>query len=296
MKTVIVLGDLNVDIILSGIQDDISFGKEVLATNHVKKVGGSAANVASMLSMNGCPTQLFGQVGNDFDGKYLLQSLRESGVKIETISCSVSEPTGITVSLTYSHDRMYISHLGTVASTKLEDLQDGYLIAGAHLHLTSYFLQKGLQPSMGELLQQAKQTGMSTSLDPGGDPSGEWDISCLEKFFQYLDWFMPNADEIMAITKTQEVGKAIDIFSHEVMGVVVKTGADGAIVRHKGTIEHYPGITVKAIDTTCAGDCFDAGFLYGLSNENSVSEAVSLGNKYGAQAVSCVGLPQQKIL
>src|SRR3990172_1542506 len=121
-----------------------------------------------------------------------------------TIAWSDRQPTGITVSLTYPHDRMYVSHLGTVASTTLDDLPRGYLCPGAHLHLASYFLQKGLQPSVGRLLKEAKEIGMTTSLDPGGDPSRQWDASGLKESFRYLDWFLPNADEIRAITETKD--------------------------------------------------------------------------------------------
>ena len=295
MKTVIVLGDVNIDIILSGMRSAPAIGKEILADSSVMELGGSAANVAAMLALNGCPVRLFGCVGNDSNGKYLINSLKEFAVDADTISIADDEPTGITVSLTYPHERMYISHLGTVASTKLENFPDGYLCEGSHLHLSSYFLQEGLKASVGDLLIRAKDVGMTTSLDPGSDPSGEWDISGLQAYLQYLDWFMPNADEIRAVAGSPNIEDAITNFAQDVTGIVVKMGSQGAITRYKGNVEHWPGLNVEAIDTTCAGDCFDAGFLYSITCGNPLSKAVLMGNRYGAQSVLNIGLPRQAI-
>ncbi len=295
MKTVIVLGDLNIDIILSGIEKYPAPGREILAKEHVIKAGGSAANVASMLAVNGCPVQLFSQAGSDPFGRYAVESLKKYGLNTDKITFSKKDATGITVSLTYPDDRIYITYTGAVASMRLEDIKHGYISRGSHLHLASYFLQKELRPSIGRLLKRAKKNGMSTSIDPGGDPSGEWVMSNLVECFQYLDWFLPNADEIKGMTGTGDIHRAVRDFPC-VKGLVVKTGPDGAITRYMGEIRHHPGYTVKITDTTCAGDCFDAGFLYGITTGRSFSEAVDLGNKFGARAVSCTGLPPGRII
>lgn len=295
MKPIVILGDINIDIILSGMRSSPVLGREILAKCSVMELGGSAANVAAMLAMNSCPVRFFASVGNDSNGRYLINCLKEFHIDTDTITIADDEPTGITVSLTYPHERMYISHLGTVASTKLETFSDGYLCKGSHLHLSSYFLQKGLKTSVGCLLRQAKEIGMTTSLDPGGDPSDEWDINGLHAYLQYLDWFMPNADEIKAVTKTCSIDDAVINFSQEVTGVIVKMGPQGAMTRYKGKVEKWPGLGRQAIDTTCAGDCFNAGFLYGLTSGNPLPKAVYMGNQYGAQSVLNVGLPRQKI-
>jgi sugar/nucleoside kinase (ribokinase family) len=304
MKTVVVLGDLNIDIILSGVHKYPSPGKEILARRHVIKPGGSGANVASMLAVNRHPVKFFSLIGNDAHGKYIVEELKKYSLEVDKINFTDKQATGMTVSLTYPDDRMYITSPGTVSAAKLEDLARGYIIKGAHLHLTSYFLQRGLKPSVGKLIKDAKQNGMTTSLDPGGEPGGdpgvshgkitykEWDISGLREYLTYLDWFLPNEDEITAITGTSNTYEALLVFPDET-DVVVKKGAYGATARFKGSIEDFPGLKVDVVDTTCAGDCFDAGFLYSFCRGGSLSEAVSLGNKYGAHAVSCVGLPLQ---
>ncbi len=271
-----------------------SLGEEIFAENRIIKAGGSAANVAFVLVSNGWPVKLFSSLGKDPQGQFILKSLKEHGLDATTISCC-DDPTGITISLSYPNDRMYVSYPGTVATTTLDMLPDGYLSKGDHLHLAAYFLQKAMKPDIGPLLKKAKKAGMSTSLDPGGDPINQWDISELEPYLQYLDWFMPNLDEILAITKTNDLEQAITAFPAQTLGIVVKAGSQGAIIRCNGRVEHYPTQTVNAIDTTCAGDCFNAAFLLASCQGKPVEEAVQIGNLFGGLSVCCVGLPDEKI-
>jgi sugar/nucleoside kinase (ribokinase family) len=295
MKTVYIIGDLNLDIILAGIEELPTLGREIIARDHIMKAGGSAANVAAVLSMSGCPVRFFSRVGKDIEGSFVVKHLNQLGVKTEGITYADEERTGVTVALTYPQDRIYITHAGTVASTKLEDFHGSYLSADGHLHLASFFLQTGLGPSMGEILKRAKGCGMSTSLDPGGDTSRKWDMSSLGHALCSIDWFLPNREELLGITKTKDIQKALKIFPKEVQGVVVKSGGEGAFVRFKGQIEHFPAFSVKVVDASCAGDCFDAGFIYGLVRGDSFIEAVKLGNRFGAEAVSTLGLPHLSI-
>jgi sugar/nucleoside kinase (ribokinase family) len=295
MKTVNVLGDLNLDIILSGIGSYPSLGREILAQNRVLKAGGSAANVAMMLAVNDVPVRFFCRVGKDFAGEFVVKILEEYGVNTDTVCFSEYETTGVTVSLAYPDDRMYVTFPGTVSSTKPEELKGTYIREGEHLHLASYFLQEGLAPYMGVMLKDAKKAGMSTSLDPGGDPSGKWDVKGLQPYFQYIDWFFPNSDELLGFTRAESLEDALKFFPGEVTGIIVKAGDQGAFTRYHGKTRHFPAVAVEVIDTTCAGDCFDAGFLYGISSGASFSDAVNLGNRFGAHAVSTLGLPFHRI-
>jgi len=290
-----VLGDLNLDIVLSGLEEFPSFGNERLASGCAMKPGGSAANVAIMLAINGCPVRLFAQVGNDQAGEFLMKSIEAYGLDSKSISLSTQAATGLTVSLTFPEDRMYITYPGSVAATSLEELVNRYIEQHGHLHLTSFFLQASLRKDIGEVLRKAKAADMSTSLDPGGDVNDTWDISDLKLCLQHLDYFMPNSDEICAMTGRENVKDALHAFPEEARTVIVKAGAQGALTRCNGIVETYSAIPVSTVDVTCAGDCFDAGFLYGLYAGNTFQEAVQKGLQFGAQAVATLGLPTEKI-
>jgi len=295
MKTIIVLGDLNVDLIFSGLESAPAPGREILADNYRLKIGGSAANTACMLSRANCPVSFYGVVGNDFFGRWLIAEIEKYGIDSKTIRLENGRQTGVTVALTYPSDRMYMTNSGTVAAATMEDMPGSYLSRGKHLHLAAYFLQKKLKPSIGPLLHRAKMAGMTTSLDPGCDQDNEWDLSGLDPFWSDLDFFLPNADELHAMSGIDDTERSLASFPPpSAKCVVVKAGAQGAFLRNNGGIEKYPAADkTEAIDTSCAGDCFNAGFLLAINRGDSMADAVRLGNKFGATAVACVGLPEK---
>ena len=86
-------------------------------------------------------------------------------------------------------------------------------------------------------------------------------------------------------------------FAPELPGIVVKAGSEGAYLRHgdDNTIMHFPSQATDVIDTTCAGDAFNAGFLMALSLSYSPEKAVVLGNRFGAACSSVMGLPCDKV-
>jgi sugar/nucleoside kinase (ribokinase family) len=119
-----------------------------------------------------------------------------------------------------------------------------------------------------------------------------WDISALEPFFECLDWLMPNDAEIGAVTSTRRIEDALQAISQQIAGVIVKAGSNGIFTRYRQTIKHRPvPREVSVVDTTCAGDCCDAGFLLGLWQGLDFDRAVAQANEYGGRAVACIGLP-----
>jgi sugar/nucleoside kinase (ribokinase family) len=295
MKNLVVLGDVNLDIIFSEMEELPALGHEIEAGNCTFKPGGSAANVAMMLALNSHPVRFFGEVGRDWAGRLVMDGLRGYGLNVDGVSLSEKAPTGITVSLTYPGDRMYVTFPGTTGDTALQHAGRGCLKGGVHLHLASFFLMRGMRKQMGRLLRKAKAAGVNTSLDPGGDPSGAWDISDLEDSLQYVDFLLPNADEIRGLTGRDDLVGALSAFPESARCIVVKAGGEGALTRYHGSIERHRGFAVDVVDTTCAGDCFDAGFLYGWLRGEDIKRCVWWGNLFGAQAVSTLGLPDRTI-
>jgi sugar/nucleoside kinase (ribokinase family) len=290
-RGIVAIGDLNLDLLFSGLQALPAPGREVLAERCTWKPGGSCANTAMILKGIGWPVWLYGRIGDDRVGDEIVRRLAEMEFDTSTISRVSGIPTGITVALNSTEDRAYVTAPGAVSSLVLDDLKPGYIRAGAHLHLASFFLQLALQAQVGPLLVQAKRAGMSTSLDPGHDPTGKWDLTVLEPFWSSLDWFLPNAQELSAITGVGSPEGALRRFSHRVKGVVVKNGPLGALVRFEGQFHVCEVAQTRVVDPSCAGDSFNAGFLAGVCGGLSVEQAVQYGNALGAAAVSTVGLP-----
>ncbi|HEX2905785.1 MAG TPA: PfkB family carbohydrate kinase, partial [Phototrophicaceae bacterium] len=106
-----------------------------------------------------------------------------------------------------------------------------------------------------------------------------------------VDIFMPNAREARLITETGDVAEAVQKLTERAKLVVVKDGANGAWVGQGGEILHAPAIAVgPVVDTTGAGDCFNAGFLYGQVVEGApLATSARYGNICGGLSVTAVG-------
>jgi 2-dehydro-3-deoxygluconokinase len=100
---------------------------------------------------------------------------------------------------------------------------------------------------------------------------------------------------MLGITRKGNIEEALQRFPEEVACVIVKAGEEGVFTRIKCKIEHHPALPVEVVDKTCAGDCYDAGFLYGISKGLPLNEAIELGKRFGAEAVSVLGLPMHRI-
>jgi sugar/nucleoside kinase (ribokinase family) len=317
MKTTVIVGDLNVDVVLPKMERMPSPGEELFFDRFALKAGGSAANTAITLARAGCPARLFARVGTDGGAAFLVEELRSSGVDISFVRMDPAASTGITVSLPFpgTAERAYLTYPGSLSESGIGDIfvdatgdrerkESGWSIPGGHLHLASFFIQEKLRNDVGPLLKDPKRDGMTTSLDPGRTAVKQpenasivgraepWDLSPLSPYFEYLDWFMPNGGELGGITGTADAGRALETLSTYLNGVVVKLGAEGALIRHGGTVKAVPAPVAYPLDTTCAGDCFDAGFLCGLSMGLPIEKTAELGNRFGALAVSCLGLPE----
>jgi sugar/nucleoside kinase (ribokinase family) len=298
MNEIVVLGDLCWDVYLGGMKRFPEMGAEVFAADGSMKPGGSAANTAMVLALCDCPVDLYSVVGDDSAGSRISQDLKMYGIDTSRISHMHGQQTGFTVVLSYQEkqERMLATSPGTLDKAGLDDFFPGYLKKGAHLHLSSYFIQARLAPEIGGLLELAKIEGMTTSLDPGHDPAGEWDISGLKPYLHNLDWFLPNEIEFMSITGGENLLGALEDSGLDPAGIVVKAGSDGAYLRlaDEAGIMHFPPVEVDILDTTCAGDAFNAGFLLALSKGKSPGEAVLLGNRFGAICSLVMGLPREK--
>jgi sugar/nucleoside kinase (ribokinase family) len=141
----------------------------------------------------------------------------------------------------------------------------------SHLHLASYFLQPTLARGLGGLLRDARARGVTTSLDTNWDPSETW--AGLADVLPFVDVLLPNLEELRAIAVALGSMPSANDEQHAhalaALGprVVVKAGADGGwSLGPDGVIARAPGIRLEVVDTTGAGDSFDAGYLAAMAS------------------------------
>ena len=288
---IVVLGEVNVDLIL-GPEAQPVFGQvETVVEDATLTIGGSGTIFACGAARLDLRVGYCGVVGDDFFGRFMLESLQARNVDTRAIVVDPALKTGLSVILNVPGDRAILTHLGAIDALDARQVDRSLLARTRHVHVTSYFLQHSLRPGLAPLLAEARAGGATVSLDTNWDPSEEWDHG-LWQVLQQTDVFLPNEQEALAIAGCDHLDAALDRLGAVVPTVVVKRGADGAICRHDGRTVSDPGFRLDegdVVDTTGAGDSFNAGFLYGFLNGWEIEHSLALACACGALSTRAAG-------
>ena len=286
MADVLVVGELNVDIILTDLGAFPAPGKEVLAGNMEVVLGSSSAICAAGLARLGAGVDFVGRVGDDDYGRFVLRELRHLGVNTTWVQVDATVRTGATLSLVYEGDRALVTYLGSIAALRAEEVTPDIVTGHRHLHVSSYYLQKNLRAGLPHLFDRARAQGLTTSLDVGYDPEEDWHREQVLDLLARVDIFLPNEVEARALADTEDVEAAAAYLARHVRDwVVVKQGARGALaVSPRGERVQVPAFPVPVVDTTGAGDTFNAGFIYAY-----VLQKMPIGDALRF-AAACAGL------
>lgn len=285
---VVVVGELNPDLIFTGLDQPPAIGVEQLASGFELTLGSSSSIFAVALARLGLRVGMISKVGDDDFGRFCVNFLREEGVDTSRIIVDKRLKTGVTVSLSYPQDRLLVTYQGTIAGLKLGDLDWGYVKEARHLHMSSFYLQEGLRPDFAVVFRNARNFGLTTSLDTGWDPRDRWGKD-IENLWSVVDVFLPNEREALKISGAGTVDGALERLSQAIPVVAIKLGSKGCIARAGERTRHHPGFAVQVVDTTGAGDSFNAGFLYAYLNRMGLEEATAWGNACGALSASKAG-------
>lgn len=180
-----------------------------------------------------------------------------------------------------------LTYLGSIAALRASDVSDECLSMHRHLHVSSFFLQRALRPGLKSLLARAHATGLTTSIDPGFDPDEAWGKDLIDTLDE-VDVFLPNEVELRAISGKRNWTEALQSLDNGRTLTVAKLGPDGCMTLDRGEIVSVPAFTVLPIDTTGAGDTFNAGFLHCWLSGSGVRDAMRFGAACGA--LSTLGL------
>jgi sugar/nucleoside kinase (ribokinase family) len=285
----LVLGDVNPDIVMRGGNVEPAFGQaeRIVEEMHLT-IGGSGAILACGAARLGLRVALAGVVGDDLFGRYMGEELRSRGVDTRGLTVETARPTGITIVLSKTDDRAMLTATGTIGDLRASMIDPDLLRAAKHVHVSSYFLQRGLAAELPDVFRQVHAAGATTSIDPNWDPSDEWDGGLLS-VLAHADLFLPNAMEAMRLTRTSDLDQAISRLRSRAGTVVVKVGADGAVAAGLDGMIRSPGLPVTVVDTTGSGDSFDAGFLAGSIKGEPLERCLALGNACGALSTLASG-------
>lgn len=288
MKPILVAGELNIDYILSGVDELPVHGGEILASGFLQTPGSSSMICAMGLARLGNPVRFAGRTGRDERGDACVTALAEAGIDTHGIVRDGALATGATVVLSGLRDRALVTFPGAIAALKADDIDDAVLAGAGHLHVSSYFLQAGIQPGLAALFERARRAGVTTSLDPGFDPAQAW-MGDWPALLSHVDVFLPNEIEACAIAGHDDAVEALHALSSYGARVVIKRGAVGCITLDEGTVVRVPAFVSTVIDTTGAGDSFDAGFLHAWLRGMDLVQVLRWASACGSLSTRGVG-------
>ena len=284
----VVLGDANPDLILTG-DVEPAFGQaERLVDDARLAVGGSGAIVACGAARLGLRVAMCAVVGDDLYGSWIRDEIRSRGVAVDGLRTGPGLPTGLSVVLSTPRDRAILTFLGTIPTLSAAWVDRALLGDTRHVHLSSYFLQRELTADLPALFDEAHALGATTSIDPNWDPAESWDGD-LDRVLSRTDVFLPNATEALRIAGTDDLDEAAKRLAGAARLVVAKMGPVGAVACDGSELTRARAFPATVLDTTGAGDSFDAGFLASWLAGDPVERALAVGNACGALSTRALG-------
>ena len=289
-KWVICVGDLNFDVVAS-FESSLASSRDTFLTSLHLSLGGGAANVAVGLARLGLTSVLITRIGRDLFGRYLIQKLKTETVQTAHVQIDPSQQTGFVVSLISANgERILHSFRGANIDLKHKKIKYRDLPASSICHISGYsFLQDSQRATSLKLIDFAQQKDWSVSVDLGPEMNriSRADLSTI---LDRTDLLLISQNEALQISRTPSWSEAIDYLLEAGPDIVaLKSGAKGCYVGRDQFRHHVQPFKVKAIDTTGAGDAFNSGFIFGITEGWSLERSALAGNAVAAMKITRAG-------
>lgn len=278
---VLCVGRLYCDLIFTGMEVMPKLGEECFANDLALHAGGGAYITAAYFSSLGRATSLCSTLPAEPFGTVVMNEIARSGVDYSYCSHSGLMQTidpQITVAMAQGGDRAFLTRR---VGTALPDVDLSRILKQipelCHVHIGE--LTTALE--YPQLIQIAQSVGLTVSLDCGWDEQafGHSDVQAL---VESVDVFLPNHAEVDCLLSHGVVLDRQPL-------CVVKNGAQGASIGYGNDVLKRSACQVDVLDTTGAGDAFNAGFIHSWLNDEALSQCLYIGNSCGASAVGRVG-------
>lgn len=197
---VLFVGDINVDLVLGGLEYPVQEDKEVMARSFMRTIGSSSIITAVAFRSLGGEADVCGLAGCDDNGAYILKSLDELGIGRSLVMKDKKTPTGITVNLIHGHVRSQVTYPGTISKFTGPPLTKE-LSMYKHIHFSGIYQQKAFLPNIVDTIKYIKKLGVLVSLDTQWDATERWKY--LDILYPYLDYLFINRDEAYSISGTK---------------------------------------------------------------------------------------------
>ena len=284
---IVVAGELFVDLLMSDFDCWPEPGKEVFARTFHREVGGGAMITGCGMAKLGSRVGIFGVAGSDWHG-WLTEQLERCGMETTRLRCDATASTAFTVIATGPTDRAFLTYNGAnrlFESTFRQAVLNREFKRGRHIHL-AYPVQL---ENAAALFDGIHRNGCTVSLDVGWREEWLSDSRSLE-ILRHVDIFFPNEVEAARLTGQTDPEKILGAFNDlGVPRVALKLGSRGAALAWDKKTYFVRPYSVSPVDTTGAGDCFNAGFLHGWLQNWAPDTCLRAANFCGALSTEAQG-------
>ncbi|MBQ7372621.1 MAG: carbohydrate kinase family protein [Blautia sp.] len=253
--------------------------------------GGDAANQAIHLASLGMDAELIACVGADDNGKFLRRALEDRGVGTSCLRTRSGEATGTSLVLVGKEGQRHIfSVKGAHSDLQIQDLPETFPEDLAAISLASIFSMPLLEKNgLKEFLIRAKERGILIFADLASDKEG-LGLEGIRPFLSLIDYFLPSHYDIKKMTGlTDEEAQASLLHEAGCSHVILKCGEKGCYALSDGQSFRIPAAKVQVKDTTGAGDCMSAAFIYRILQKDTLEDACRFACAAGSFATRFTG-------
>ena len=288
MSDISVLGIFVADISFSGPKIP-AVGETILGNKHNVGPGGKGCNQAVAIARLGGKVNFISKIGKDAYGKLALETLKKNNINTENIIQDEKLQTGVAGILVDKQSGKNAINVivGAPNSLKISEMNNQInLIKSSKIFLTQLEIPKDVTL---HCLKTAKENGCLTILNPA--PASE--IS--KEFYSYIDYFTPNETEAefytgIKITNEKEAKQAADkLINLGIKKIIITLGEKGLFYSDGQEEIHLKASSVKAIDTTGAGDAFNGALAFSLSKGKPIKACLELANKAAGLSTTKLG-------
>jgi ribokinase len=283
-ESIVVVGSINIDLVARSPRIPAP-GETILGTDFKTFFGGKGANQAVGAARLGAPVCMIGQLGDDGFATQLRAGLNRAGVDTSAVG-EVSGPSGVAIISTDGRGEnsiIVVPGANSLVSPQLLKQNEG-LIRNASVVLVQLEIPLETVSRLAEMTAESK---VPLILDPA--PARELPDDLLRG----VEWITPNETETRTLLKNDMANPkeaAAELMKRGARNVVLKLGARGCFIgTADGKHKSVPAPAVTAIDTTAAGDAFNAAFAVALSRGQHAFAAAAWANVVAAVSVTRPG-------
>jgi sugar/nucleoside kinase (ribokinase family) len=280
---ILIPGHYFCDIIFTGIPGFPALGTE-LYTSGLTVVPGGSMNTVVGLTRLGARVAWVSTLGSDFFSQFAADFAHSEGIDLSHVVFTGQPLKQVTVSLSYPQDRAFVTNVDPTPdlTPRLFELLETTPVK--HLHFSGLQIDERAP----DLIRACHARGVQVSMDCQHREE-TLDSPLVRAIISDLDVFMPNAGEAQKLTQAATLDEAASILRELVPLLVIKDGQNGAHVWWHDDHVHHPALQVELLDTTGAGDIFNAGFLAANLQGLPPAECLEWGNIAGGLSVTGYG-------